>query len=79
METNIKPIYKNGVAVAYETQSTDTLKIPTMGFEREVDAELAVSIAKSLADRGNEDFMPILNGVKYVFRVLKLDDSAWVK
>ena len=70
MNENIKPVYKNGVAVAFDTVSTAEVKIPSMRFDRYEDAELAVSIAKAIQARGNKDFDPILSGVKYTFRIL---------
>ena len=79
MNKNIKPVYKNGEAVAFDTVSTAEVKIPSMRFDRYEDAELAVSIAKAMQARGNTDFDPILNGVKYTFRALGLNDSQWVK
>lgn len=79
MNENIKPVYKNGVAVAFDTVSTAEVKIPSMRFDRYEDAELAVSIAKAIQARGNTDFDPILSGVKYTFRILGLNDSPWVE
>ena len=82
MNKNIKVTVIKG-EIFYETISTDNLKLPTMLFDRFEDAELAVLIAKALYARNEGSssvfFDDILNGVKYTFRALGLNDSQWVK
>ena len=62
----------------YVTESTDDLKLPSMVFDREKDAELAVAIAKAKQSRGIDYWSSLHNDVIYTFRVLGLTDSGWV-
>ena len=79
MSKNIELQSKDGQADMYITKSTDDLKLPSMGFKREEDAELAIAIAKAIRAREGRDYwMEMHDAVKYVFRALNLQDSGWV-
>ena len=68
MAKNIEIKYKNGVAY-YITQRTDNLPIPSLGFTTEEEAELAISVAKSLKVY-NKDITNLGNIMSYVLRVI---------
>ena len=75
---NIELKFKNGEVDMYITKSTDDLKLPSLGFKREEDAELAVAIAKAInAREGRNCWTEMHDAVKYVFRTLNLQDSGW--
>ena len=57
----------------YITESTDDLKIPSMMFDREEDAELAVAIAKVLKSRDIDYWCELHNDLMYTFRLLNLN------
>lgn len=58
--------------------STPELKLPSLGFSRIEDAELAVAIAKAMQVRGIDYWSELHHVIKPVFRVLNLSDSGWV-
>jgi hypothetical protein len=75
---NIELIFKNGEVDMYVTKSTNDLKLPSLEFKCEEDAELAIAIAKAIKARKGHDYLIELhNAVKYVFRTLNLQDSGW--
>ena len=69
MSRNIKIEYKNGIANSYITQSIEDLHLPSLGFAKEEEAELAVTIVKILKVH-NKDITNLNNTMTYVFRVL---------
>lgn len=79
MNKNIELKFKNGEVDMYITKSTDDLKLSSLGFKREEDAELAIAIAKAIKAREGRDYwIELHDAVKYVFRTLNLQDSGWV-
>jgi len=58
--------------------STADLKLPSFGFSRIEDAELAVAIAKAMQVRGIDYWSELHHVIKPVFRVLNLSNSGWV-
>ena len=74
MSENIKTVYKNGVASYYNTQSTEELHIPSLGFTKEEEAELAVAVAKTLKAH-NKSIADLGNTIVYVFRVLGIKNE----
>lgn len=79
MNKNIELKFKNGEVDMYITKSTDDLKLPSLGFKREEDAELAIAIAKAIKVREDRDYwIELHDAVKYVFRTLNLQNSGWV-
>lgn len=77
MAKNIKIEYKNGVAVHYVTQSTEDLHIPSLGFDTEEEAELAIAVAKTLKVY-NKDIINLDNIMSYVLKVLGIR-NAWTE
>lgn len=79
MNNNIRVEYKNGKPKLFVLQSTEELRLPSLGFTKEVDAELAIAIAKAMNDRGKVYQRDLANIVKYTFRLLNLNDSEWIE
>lgn len=77
MAKNIKIEYKNGVANHYITQSTEDLNIPSLGFDTEEEAELAIAVAKTLKVY-NKDIINLNNIMSYVLKVLGIR-NAWTE
>ena len=77
MAKNIKIEYKNGVAVHYVTQKTEGLHIPSLGFDTEEEAELAIAVAKTLKVY-NKDVINLANIMPYVFRILGIR-NGWTE
>ena len=77
MAKNIKIEYKNGVAVHYVTQKTEDLHIPSLGFDTEEAAELAIAVAKTLKVY-NKDVINLANIMPYVFRILGIR-NGWTE
>lgn len=71
---NIKIEYKNGVANHYITQSTEDLNIPSISFDTEEEAELAIAVAKTLKVY-NKDITNLGNIMSYVLKVLGIRNS----
>ena len=63
----------------YVTCTTDDLKMPSMLFDKEEDAELVVAIARAKQARGIDYYGDLLNDVRYTFRTLGLTDNGWAK
>ena len=69
MNKNVETEYRKGKPFYY-TNSTPELQIPTLGFENEEDAELAVAIANFLKAKGVDIFRELTRDIEYTFRVL---------
>ena len=74
MAKNIKIEYKNGIANHYIIQSTEDLRLPSLGFTTEEDAELAVAVAKTLKVH-NKNIINFDNTMIYVFRILGIKNE----
>ena len=74
MSKNIRIEYKDGIANHYITQSTEDLRLPSLGFSTEEDAELAVAVAKTLKAH-NKNIIDLDNTLIYVFRVLGIKNE----
>lgn len=74
MSKNIKTEYKYGVASHYITQPTEDLHIPSLGFTKEEEAELAIAVAKTLKVH-NKSIADLGNTIVYVFRVLGIKNE----
>lgn len=77
MAKNIKIEYKNGVADHYVTQKTEDLNIPSLGFDTEEEAELAIAVAKTLKVY-NKDIINLDNIMSYVLRILGIR-NGWTE
>ena len=77
MVKNIKIEYKNGVANHYVTQKTEDLHIPSLSFDTEEEAELAIAVAKTLKVY-NKDIINLNNIMSYVLKVLGIR-NAWTE
>lgn len=66
---NIQIGYENGKFKFFCTKATEGLKIPSLGFDTQEDAELAVAVAKVLKAHG-KDITNLSKDMIYVFRVL---------
>lgn len=76
MNSNIRIEYEDGKPKYYITRSTEDLKMPSLAFRKEEEAELAVSIAKVLNSYGITHSELTID-VQYTFRVLGLVESEW--
>ena len=74
---NIQIGYEKGEIKYFLTKSTEGLKIPSLGFDTQEDAELAVAAAKALKAHG-KTLTNLDKDVKYVFRSLGID-NGWTK
>lgn len=74
---NLQIGYVQGKVKWYVTKATEDLKIPSLGFSTEEDAELAVSVAKSLKAHG-KDITNLHKDIIYVFRVLGIK-NGWTE
>lgn len=74
MSKNIKIEYENGIANRYITQSTEDLRLPSLGFTTEEDAELAVAVAKTLKVH-NKNIINLDDTMIYVFRILGIKNE----
>ena len=79
MNNNIRVEYKNGKPKLFVLQSTEELRLPSLGFTKEVDAELAVAIAKAMNYRDKVYQRDLPNVIKYTFRLLNFNDSEWIE
>lgn len=66
---NVQVGYEKGKVKYYLTKSTDDLKIPSLGFDTQEEAELAVAVAKTLKAYG-KDINNLHNDMVYVLRTL---------
>ena len=74
---NVQVGYEKGKVKYYLTKSTDDLKIPSLGFDTQEEAELAVAVAKALKAHG-KDITNLHRDMIYVFRVLGVK-SEWTE
>ena len=77
MNKNIKTTFKDGKVEYYMTQSSDDLRMPSLGFITEEEAELAVAIAKTLKVYGKKHFN-LGREIIYVLRVLGIQ-NGWTE
>lgn len=79
MNRNIRIEYSDGRPSYYVTRSTDDLKMPSLGFKKEEDAELAVAIAKILKSYGikTNTNSELARDIQYTFRALGIVESEW--
>lgn len=66
---NVQIGYENGKIKYYFTKATEDLKIPSLGFDTEEEAELAVAVAKTLKAYG-KDITNLSKDMIYVLRIL---------
>ena len=66
---NVQVGYEKGKVKYYLTKSTDDLKMPSLGFDTQEEAELAVAVAKTLKAYG-KDINNLHNDMVYVLRTL---------
>lgn len=66
---NVQVDYEKGKVKYYLTKSTDDLKIPSLGFDTQEEAELAVAVAKTLKAYG-KDVSNLSKDMVYVLRTL---------
>ena len=78
MSKNIKLSRDCGDEILYVTSSSDDLKMPSLCFNSEEEAEFAVALAKLLKAQGKEIYN-MSNMLPYVFRVIGLLDNPWSK
>ena len=74
---NVQIGYENGKVKYYLTKSTEDLKIPSLGFDTEEEAELAVAVAKALKANG-KDISNLSKEMIYVLRVLGIK-NGWTE
>ena len=66
---NVQVGYEKGKVKYYLTKSTDDLKMPSLGFDTQEEAELAVAVAKTLKAYG-KDISNLNKDMIYVLRTL---------
>ena len=66
---NVQVGYEKGEVKYYLTKSTDDLKMPSLGFDTQEEAELAVAVAKTLKAYG-KDISNLSKDMVYVLRTL---------
>ena len=66
---NVQVGYEKGKVKYYLTKSTDDLKIPSLGFDTQEEAELAVAVAKTLKAY-RKDINNLHKDMVYVLRTL---------
>ena len=66
---NVQVGYEKGKVKYYLTKSTDDLKIPSLGFDTQEEAELAVAVAKTLKVYG-KGISNLSKDMVYVLRTL---------
>ena len=69
MNKNVQVGYEKGKVKYYLTKSTDDLKMPSLGFDTQEEAELAVAVAKTLKAYG-KDITNLNKDMVYVLRTL---------
>ena len=74
---NIQIGYEKGQFKFFLTKSTEGLKIPSLGFDTQEEAELAVAVAKTLKAHG-KDITNLGKDMIYVFRVLGIK-NGWTE
>jgi hypothetical protein len=79
MAKNIKTQYKNGRADSFLLESDDNLRLHSMLFNKEEEAEFAVALARLLKAHGHEDYSnETMKAIPYIFRMIGIE-SAWAK
>lgn len=74
---NVQIGYENGEIKYYLTKATEDLKIPSLGFDTEEEAELAVAVAKTLKAYG-KDITNLSKDMIYVLRTLGIR-NGWTE
>lgn len=74
---NVQIGYENGEIKYYLTKATEDLKIPSLGFDTEAEAELAVAVAKTLKAYG-KDITNLSKDMIYVLRTLGIR-NGWTE
>ena len=79
MKNNIEIKYQFGQPKFYVTKSTPELKIPSLGFKTEEEAEFAVAVAKLLKAYNIDYFTntEFSRDIQYAFRALGLVECEW--
>lgn len=74
---NVQIGYENGEIKYYLTKATEDLKIPSLGFDTQEDAELAVAVAKALKAH-DKDTRHLNTIMPFVFRVIGVE-NGWTE
>ena len=74
---NVQIGYEKGKVKYYLTKSTEDLKIPSLGFDTEEEAELAVAVEKTLKAYG-KDISNLSKEMIYALRVLGIK-NGWTE
>lgn len=74
---NVQIGYENGEIKYYLTKATEDLKIPSLGFDTQEDAELAVAVAKTLKAH-DKDTRHLNTIMPFVFRVIGVE-NGWTE
>lgn len=74
---NVQIAYENGKIKYYLTKATEDLKIPSLGFDTEEEAELAVAVAKTLKAY-DKDTRPLTSIMPFVLRVIGVK-NGWTE
>lgn len=74
MSDNIKTEYHSTIEKCYITRSTEDLRLPSLGFTKEEEAELTVAVAKTLKAH-NKNIINLDKTMTYVFRVLGIQNE----
>ena len=74
---NVQIGYENGKVKYYLTKATEDLKIPSLGFDTQEEAELAVAVAKTLKAHG-KDTRYLNTIMPFVFRVIGVE-NGWTE
>ena len=74
---NVQIGYEKGKVKYYLTKATEDLKIPSLGFDTQEEAELAVAVAKTLKAYG-KDISNLSKEMIYVLRVLGIK-NGWTE
>ena len=76
MNKNIEIQYKNGIADTYIVRATDDLHLPSMGFKKEEEAELAIAIANVMkAHNKDKEIHRLDDTIVYVFKLLGIQNE----
>jgi len=79
MAKNIKIEYKNGRADSFLLESDDELKLHSMLFKNEEEAEFAVALARLLKAHGHEEYSnETMKAIPYIFRMIGIK-NAWTE
>lgn len=80
MAKNIKIEYKNGQADSFLLESDDELKLHSMLFKKEEEAEFAVALARLLKAHWHEEYSneTTMKAIPYIFRMIGIK-NAWTE